>query len=537
MWRWTQVFNARGVSAAIPRSLVRFDQPERATTDVGAEMTHAAAAPGTTDRKNAAVRPARRWALVALSLSVLMSSLDTSIANVALPAMAQALGATFPQVQWIVLAYLLVVTSLIVSAGDLGDRLGRKRLLLSGIALFTVASLACGMAPTLISLVAARAVQGVGGALMLALTLAFVGETVDASRRGTAMGVLGTMSAVGTTLGPSLGGLLLSRYGWPMIFLVNLPLGAINLWLAAISLPADARAARVPRRSFDLLGTVLLAATLSAYALSMTIGGGVARGSLVLLMVAAVGAFGFTRRMLRAETPLVSLAMLRDDRVRVGLSASALVSTVMMATLVVGPFFLHRALGLDASRVGLVMSVGPLVSALAGIPAGRLVDRFGTARTTKVALAILSVGLMVLAVAPQRLGVVGYLISIPVVTASYALFQAANNTSVTQAAHQEQRGVIAGLLGLSRNVGLITGASVMGAVFALASASTDVASASPSAVASGMRTTFLLAALLVAVALSLASGWPARLRSRLSFVSRSQHDAPITPLRSESDHA
>ncbi len=531
-----QVFNARGVSAAIPRSVVRFDQPERATTDVGAEMTHAAA-PGTNDRENAAVRPVRRWALVALSLSVLMSSLDTSIANVALPAMAQALGASFRQVQWIVLAYLLVVTSLIVSAGDLGDRLGRKRLLLSGIALFTAASLACGLAPTLNTLVAARALQGVGGAFMLALTLAFVGETVDESRRGTAMGVLGTMSAVGTTLGPSLGGVLLARYGWPMIFLVNLPLGAVNLWLAAVSLPADASLARTPRRSFDLLGTILLVATLSAYALSMTIGGSVARGSLALLALAAVGAFGFTRRMLRARSPLVSLALLRDERVRVGLSSSVLVSTVMMATLVVGPFFLHRALQLDASRVGLVMSVGPLVSALAGVPAGRLVDRFGTARTTKVALSTLTLGLTVFAIAPQHFGVIGYLVSISLVTASYAQFQAANNTSVTQAARPEQRGVIAGMLGLSRNVGLISGASVMGAVFALASASTDVASASPSAVAAGMCSTFLLGALLVAGAFTLASGWPARLLARPSLVRPSHLDVPITPLRSESDHA
>jgi MFS family permease len=187
--------------------------------------------------------------------------------------------------------------------------------------------------------------------------------------------------------------------------------------------------------------------------------------------------------------------------VRVGLAASALVSTVMMATLVVGPFYLHRALDLGAATVGLVMSIGPLVAALAGLPAGRLVDRVGTARMTTIGLAVLAAGLLALAMVPASLGMFGYVAAVSVVTASYALFQAANNTAVTRGAPSEQRGVIAGLLGLSRNIGRITGASVMGAVFAAASGSADVASAPPGAVAAGMRTTFLVAALLVAALL------------------------------------
>ncbi len=149
------------------------------------------------------------------------------------------------------------------------------------------------------------------------------------------------------------------------------------------------------------------------------------------------------------------------------------------------------------------MSVGPLVAALAGVPAGRLVDRVGAARMTTLGLALLAAGLVALAVVPRHLGVAGYIASISVVTASYALFQSATITAVTAGAAPEQRGVIAGLLGLARNVGLITGASAMGAIFAAASASADVASASPAAVAAGMRVTFLVAALLAVVALAL----------------------------------
>src|SRR6476646_5537933 len=199
--------------------------------------------------------PAVGWALASLSLSMLMSSLDTSIANAGLPALAHAFNASFQDVQWIVLAYLLAVTSLIVSVGRLGDIIGRRRLLLAGIGLFTVASFACGVAPTLGLLIAARAAQGLGAAIMMALTVALVGETVPKAQTGSAMGLLGTMSAIGTTLGPSLGGVLIAGLGWRMIFLVNVPLGILNVLLAHRSLPADPRKGTTERRAgFDIGG-------------------------------------------------------------------------------------------------------------------------------------------------------------------------------------------------------------------------------------------------------------------------------------------
>lgn len=139
-----------------------------------------------------------RWILASLSLSVLLSSIGTSIANVSLPTLAQAFGASFQQVQWVVLAYLVAITTMIVSVGRLGDIMGRRRLLMVGVTLFTVASALCGSAPTLWLLIVARAAQGLGAAIMMALTMAFVGDTVPKARVGSAMGLLGTMSAAGT---------------------------------------------------------------------------------------------------------------------------------------------------------------------------------------------------------------------------------------------------------------------------------------------------------------------------------------------------
>ncbi|WP_037154730.1 MFS transporter [Rhizobium freirei] len=457
------------------------------------------------EARRAQPKPSIRWALASLSLSMLMPSLDTSIANVGLPTLAQAFGASFQQVQWIVLAYLLAITTLIVSVGRLGDIFGRRRLLLIGITLFTIASLFCGIAPTLWLLLAARALQGLGAAMMMALTVAMVGETVPKERTGSAMGLLGTMSAIGTTLGPSLGGILIAGFGWETIFLVNIPLGIANVLLAARFLPADRPDRKTTQRRLDTLGTLLLVLTLAAYALAMTMGhGSFGAVNIGLLLAAAFGAALFAFTETRVKSPLLRLSMFRDTSLSTGLAMSALVSTVIMATLVVGPFYLSSALGFDAAHVGAIMSAGPLVSALTGVPAGRIVDRFGAHRMTVTGLIGMIAGLSLLVALQGRFGAAGYIGPLVVVTANYALFQAANNTTIMSNIASEQRGVISGMLSLSRNLGLVTGASVMGAVFTFASGAADITAAHAEAVAAGMQITFIVAALLIAATLGIA---------------------------------
>jgi MFS family permease len=448
-----------------------------------------------------------RWALASLALSMLLSSLGTSIANVGLPTLAEVFDASFQHVQWIVLAYLLAITTLIVSVGRLGDILGRRRLLLSGIGLFTLASSLCALAPTLWLLIGARALQGLGAAIMMALTMAFVGETVTKEKTGSAMGLLGTMSAIGTATGPSLGGMLIAGFGWQAMFLITVPPGLLTWWLAHRYLPADRHKAGSGLARFDSLGTLLLALTLGAYALAMTLG----RGSfgplnLVLLMAAGVGGALFIFAQSRVGSPLIQLTLLRDPPLSASLAMSTLVATVIMATLVVGPFYLAQALGLDAVMVGLVLSVGPLVVALTGVPAGRIADRYGARRMTLAGLIAMAAGCLALALLPQTLGIGGYLAPMVLITLGYALFQTANNTAVMTDVSPEQRGVISGLLNLSRNLGLITGASALGAVFALASATAQISSAHPEAVASGMRFTFAVALGLIVTALAVAIG-------------------------------
>ncbi|WP_260955726.1 MFS transporter [Pseudomonas citri] len=444
-------------------------------------------------------------ALASLALSTLLASLGASITSVGLPALAQAFDASFQQVQWVVLAYLLAITTLIVSVGRLGDLWGRRKLLLAGIALFTLASALCAGAPTLGWLAAGRAVQGVGAAVMMTLTLALVGETVAKEKTGNAMGLLGTLSAVGTALGPSLGGALVTGFGWPALFLINIPLGLLTLLLAWRALPKGPAPTVVQGSRFDITGTLLLAGTLAAYALAMTLGhGAFGWPQIALLLGAILGAGLFVLAQGRVASPLIALAVFNNRSLVSGLITSAMVATVMMATLLVGPFYLSITLGLPAALVGLTLATGPGVAALAAMPAGRLADRFGQERMRVVGLAIMVAGSLMLSLLSPALGLGGYITAIVTTTLGYVLFQTANNTAVMINVVPHQRGVIAGLLNLSRNLGLFTGAALLGAVFAAAVATKDISRATPEAVANGLQVTFIVALALLFLALLVA---------------------------------
>jgi EmrB/QacA subfamily drug resistance transporter len=475
---------------------------------------------------SAKLSPSIRLALAGLSLSMLLSSLGTSIANVGLPTLAEDFGVSFQEVQWIILAYLLAITTLIVSVGRLGDILGRRRLLLIGIFLFTIASILCGFAPNFGLLTAARSVQGLGAAIMMTLSMAFVGETVPKERTGSAMGLLGTMSAIGTALGPTFGGVLIIGLGWRAIFLAGVPLGILAFLLAHRYLPDDRVAPKTDQAGLDKLGTLLLALTLAAYALAMTIG----RGSfgllnLGLLIAAVVGVGLFALAESRSSSPLIRLAIFLEPGLSAGLAMSTLVSSVLMATLVVGPFYLSRGLDLEPGLVGLVMSVGPLMVALAGLPVGRLVDNFGAGFMTIIGIIGITAGSLLLSMTPASFGIPGYVIPVVAITLGYAMFQTANNTRVMKDVGADRRGVISGMLNLSRNLGLITGTSVMGAVFAFGSGTNDVTIAHAEAVAEGMRITFAVAAVLNVLALAIAVG--SRALSRRTVALNHEQDVPI----------
>lgn len=458
----------------------------------------------TEDDKNGSGSP--RWQIAGLSLAMLLSSLGTSVANVALPTLAREFGASLQEVQWVVIAYLLAITVLIVGAGRLGDLFGRRRLLLVGLAVFSLASVAAGLAPSLGFLIGTRLIQGLGAAVMMSLTLATISEVVPKAKTGNAMGLLGAMSAVGTALGPALGGLLLSTAGWRAIFSLQAPLGLLAFVLLRQRSSRGEAKAKPPHVPFDLPGMTLLTIVLTSYALAMILNRGRFDGTnMALICLAAMSTLLFAVVERRSATPLIPLGLLADSERRIGLVLSLFVATVLMTSLVVGPFYLTYALGLPPSQVGLVMSAGPLVVVFIGVPAGRLVDVHGAPSMTVLGLFAIGVGTLSLSLLPMAFGVPGYVLPTMVMTAGYALFQTANNTALMSKVSSDQRGLVSGLLNLSRNLGLITGSSAISTLFATASGGHDLATTAPESVSHGMSITFGVAFGITLISLVLAS--------------------------------
>lgn len=444
-------------------------------------------------------RLSRFGPLPALAAATLLASLGISVATVALPRLGAVFGVSLAASQWVLLVYLLSVTTAIVSAGRLGDLLGQRRVLLAGLGLFAAASALCAAAPGFAVLLAGRIGQGLAAAALMSLPVSLVRDTVTGARTGSAMGLLGTMSAIGTALGPSLGGVTLAAFGWRAIFAVLAAAALGALILAARSLPEGRERAEVRAPRFDLAGSAVLGGALAAYALAMTLKGSAAVTA-GLLLAAVAGIALFLRVEARAAVPLVSLSTLSDRRIASGLAGNALVTTVMMSTLVVGPFYLAFRLMLSEAPLGLVLAVGPATAALAGVPAGRLTDRIGAGTAQQAGVALAIAGLVLLALLPPLAGVPGYVVALIVLTPGFQLFLAGNNTMMMLAARDDERGAVSGMMGLSRNLGFVTGASAMGSLFALAAGRADPALATPGALDLALRVTFLAAAGLLVVA-------------------------------------
>ncbi|MBQ4767745.1 MFS transporter [Pectobacterium versatile] len=382
---------------------------------------------------------------ITLALAILSASLGTSIANIALPTLTAVFSAPFAQVQAVVIAYLAAMALSVVIAGRLGDRYGLKPVFIAGLGLFAIASLLCAIAPQLWSLIGARALQGIGAAFLMTLGMALLRQTAGEKHVGRAMGIVGTVSALGTALGPSVGGFLLAIAGWRSLFWIQIPLVTIVLFMAFTLLPATP---------------------------------------------------------VKEKASLSGGLSLRNTTLLSNLTINAAVTAVIMTTLIVGPYYLGLGLGLKETLVGLVMAIGPAVATFSGIPSGRLVDTWGFRRALTAGLSLVVTGTFMLAILPNLLGVTGYILAIIVLTPGYQLFQAANNTATLAEVPGNQRGTVSGLLNLSRNIGLIAGASIMGQVFALGVGTEDFTHAAPASLANGMQLTFFLAGAMVLVAIA-----------------------------------
>lgn len=446
------------------------------------------------------MRSNTRWAVGSLVLATAVASLGIGVPNVALPELARAFGASFHSVEWVILAYQIASMVLGVGAGRFADMVGHRRVFLYGAALFTVTGVLCGAVPTLGWLIALRLLQGAGGVMMTATTLAMMRDVMPSTKVGTGMGLLGTAIAIGSALGPAIGGLAIAVWGWRAAFFVLAPLGLLALLLVHRYVPATHRPDLENSSRFDWLGTLLLGTGVSAYSLAVTVGEsgfGALNAGLVVAAVAATWLFVVSQSRVRA--PLVRPTAWRDPALRSSLLSNVCVAAVMMAFFVIAPFYLSGALGLNDIALGAAMAISPSISVVSGLTGGRVVDRVGAARMVTTGIAVMLVGCLGLAFLPSFWGLAGFILPLFCFTPGYQLFLAANSTAVMTAARRGERGVTSGMLSLSRGFGFITGTAVLGSVFA--SGASHIVTGDPSAVASGMRLMMLVGAGMLLVAL------------------------------------
>lgn len=405
-----------------------------------------------------------RTALLGPSFSIILASLGTSTAAVTLPALSHDFQGSDIDTTFVVSAYILATTALIVPVGRAGDLFGKRTVLVLGLCFFILGALLAFHAATLPVLIVSRLIQGAGAAAMMAMPLAQVRDIVATGQVGRWMGMMGTMSAIGTASGPALGGAIVASFGWRAVYLLQIPVAGIALALCLIYVTDNKRADT--STGLDFAGASALAVFLAAVTFFVSdIAAGFDAVTATLLAVALVAFAGFLVIESRTAIPIIPLELLRSTHLRLSLAMNAIVSLVMMGILVVGPFFLTGGLGLTTAQMGMAMSVGPISSALSGVPAGRLTEKIGAGRAVFVGGLAVTIAAAAMAGLPYLFGIGGFIAAFILLSPSYQVFLAALNTSVMESALEKDRGVTSGVLNLSRNFGFILGASAISGVF------------------------------------------------------------------------
>lgn len=471
--------------------------------------------------------------MLAVAMGIFLATIDGSIVNVSLPTLVESLDTDFATIQWVVLAYLLTITTLQMIVGRLADIYGKKRLYTGGFVVFTLGSLLCGLAPTVGWLIGFRVLQGVGAALILALGLAILTEAFPPGERGRALGIGGSIVSVGIVTGPTLGGFILERVSWHWIFIVNVPIGIVGTLLAMRTIPAT-----IPRggQRFDLAGAATLSVALLTLLLGLTSGqqnGFTDAMTLRLFAVAAVAFAVFVLIEIRHSHPIVDPRLFSNRLFRVNL-VTGLIVFIGLGSGVLIPFYLENVLGYGVQSVGLLLAVVPVALGITAPISGTLSDRFGSRPITVTGLAVTTLGYLALSTLATDTTAAGFMLRYLPVGIGVGLFQSPNNSAIMGSVPSDRLGIASSLLATTRSLGQTVGIAALGALWAtlvFRSAGEMVAggatAAAPAAQVAGLQTTSLVVAGMVFAALLLALWtWRQERREGKSAANTSGHVSP-----------
>jgi EmrB/QacA subfamily drug resistance transporter len=416
------------------------------------------------------------WVLSAVACGTFMATLDSSIVNIALPTLTKSLDTDLYRIKWVVIAYLLVITCLLLPFGRLSDQYGRKKIFQMGFLVFTLGSACCGLAPNLGFLLLSRFIQGLGASMLMANGPAIITTTFPASERGKALGTLAMVVSAGLVTGPSIGGLLITTLGWRSIFLVNIPVGILGMILVYHYVPPE----QEPKAAapFDWAGALLQMILLFSFIIvvdppSISISGSTPFPVSRILMGILTVIFGaiFVKVELEAKAPLFDLSLLKIRTFWTANLASLLTFISYSSLSVLMPFFLEEVLHLTPDKAGLFMTAIPLTIFVVAPISGRLSDKLGSQELSFIGAMVGALGLFFMSGAfglgihehVSRAAIVMGLCSIGLAT---GLFQSPNNNSIMAVVPSSKLGVASALLATVRNLGLVAGTGLATGLFA-----------------------------------------------------------------------
>ena len=412
----------------------------------------------------------QKWrTMLGVSLGAFCPPIGISTISIGLPVIAAALHQPITSAEWVIVTYVLVITSLLMTFGRLGDLISTKRLYVLGFTVFTLGALASGLSPSFGWLLASRALQGLGGAMMFSVAAAIVTRAFPPSERGLALGINAVFIYAGLTVGPLVGAFVLLTWSWRGLFLVNVPLGIGGILLALLFLRDDARPQRREPTRFDLPGAML--GSLALFCLLLLLSQAPSWGllspvTMVLLVLSAGLAIGFVRWERRASAPMVDLSMFADRLFSAALASSVLAYLAIFMLNLLVPFYLIHGLGFDYFHAGILLTPVPVAMVVFAPISGWLSDRVGSRALTSGGMILVGISfywLSRLGLHPSYADLVPPLLVNGVGT---GLFTSPNNSAVMGAVQPARMGTAAGLLATSRNLGMALGTATAAAVIA-----------------------------------------------------------------------
>ncbi|UIL54079.1 MULTISPECIES: MFS transporter [Pantoea] len=409
----------------------------------------------------------RYWAILTIALGITMAVLDGAIANVALPTISRELNASPAESVWIVNAYQIAIIVSLLSLSFLGDMLGYRRVYQAGLALFIATSLFCALSTSLNMLTFARVLQGFGGAALMSVNTALIRIIYPQRYLGRGMAINSLIVAVSTAAGPTVAAAILSVASWKWLFLINVPLGIIALWLALRTLPDNPQKATsqkfdIPSAIMNALFFGLLISALSGFAQGQN--GWLVLAELVALLL--VGLF-FIRRQLNMAVPLLPVDLLRIPIFSLSMGTSVCSFCAQMLAMVSLPFFLQNVLGRDEVTTGLLLTPWPLATMVFAPIAGRLIERVHAGLLGGIGLAMFAAGLFLLAMLPVQPTDANIIWRMMLCGAGFGLFQSPNNHTIITSAPRHRSGGASGMLGTARLLGQSIGAALVALMFNL----------------------------------------------------------------------